>query len=95
MYELIASRFLGDLLALRPGSQHAVKIGAQRYRDLLGSAATPDAACPPWLVDATRARWGLSLEGRGLVDTVVVRAPSTYGYGRASYELNLGCNYDC
>ncbi|MGH3905296.1 MAG: radical SAM protein [Pseudonocardiaceae bacterium] len=26
---------------------------------------------------------------------VLVREPSPYGYGRASYELNLGCNYDC
>jgi MoaA/NifB/PqqE/SkfB family radical SAM enzyme len=24
-----------------------------------------------------------------------VRSPSAYGYGRASWELNLGCNYDC
>jgi MoaA/NifB/PqqE/SkfB family radical SAM enzyme len=26
---------------------------------------------------------------------VLVRRPSPYGHGRASYELNLGCNYDC
>lgn len=26
---------------------------------------------------------------------MLVRQPSTYGFGRASYELNLGCNYDC
>ncbi|WP_237703142.1 radical SAM protein [Candidatus Protofrankia datiscae] len=26
---------------------------------------------------------------------VLVRKQSPYGYGRASYELNLGCNYDC
>jgi hypothetical protein len=27
--------------------------------------------------------------------TLLVRAESTYEYGRASYEVNLGCNYDC
>ncbi|WP_291413830.1 radical SAM protein [Actinophytocola sp.] len=95
MYEVIASPFLDDSLVLRPGSQQAVKIGAQRYRELLGAAAVPDAPCPPWLVDAAHARWGLDLGGRPLAGTVMVREPSPYGYGRASYELNLGCNYDC
>jgi MoaA/NifB/PqqE/SkfB family radical SAM enzyme len=46
-------------------------------------------------VDAARQRWGLDLAGRALADAVLVRQPSPYGYGRASYELNLGCNYDC
>lgn len=26
---------------------------------------------------------------------MLIRQPSPYGHGRASYELNLGCNYDC
>jgi hypothetical protein len=26
---------------------------------------------------------------------VLVRPESPFGYGRASYEPNLGCNYDC
>jgi len=26
---------------------------------------------------------------------VFVCQPSAYGFGRASYGLNLGCNYDC
>src|SRR5436190_228080 len=33
--------------------------------------------------------------GRPLAEVVLVRAPSGHAYGRASYELNLGCNYDC
>lgn len=95
MHTLIASPFLDDYLVLRPDDQRAVKIGAQRYRDLLSAAATADTPCPPWLVDAARARWGLDLGARPLADTVMVREPSPYRYGRASYELNLGCNYDC
>ena len=46
-------------------------------------------------MDAVHRRWGLDLTGRPLAGTVLVRQPSRYGYGRASYELNLGCNYDC
>jgi uncharacterized Fe-S cluster-containing radical SAM superfamily protein len=93
MHTLIASPFLEDYLVLRPDDQRAVKVGAGRYRELLGTeVGTP---VPPWLVDAARRRWNLDLAGRELTDTVLVRQPSPLGYGRASYELNLGCNYDC
>ncbi|WP_283135523.1 radical SAM protein [Rhizohabitans arisaemae] len=30
-----------------------------------------------------------------MAETVLVRQPSPHGYCRASYELNLGCNFDC
>jgi MoaA/NifB/PqqE/SkfB family radical SAM enzyme len=95
MHEVIVSPFLDDYLVVRPGTPQAVKIGARRYRDLLGAVAVPDALCPSWLVDAARARWDLDLDGRALAGTAMVREPSSYGFGRASYELNLGCNYDC
>jgi hypothetical protein len=95
MYEVIASPFLDDYVVVRPGSQQAVKIGAQRYRHLLATAAVPGASSPQWLVDAVRARWDLDLCDRELRNMVMVREPSPLGYGRASYELNLGCNYDC
>jgi MoaA/NifB/PqqE/SkfB family radical SAM enzyme len=43
-----------------------------------------------------RRRWpDLDISCHVLADTVLVRARSPYAYGRASYELNLGCNYDC
>ncbi len=38
---------------------------------------------------------GLELDGRPVHDVVLLRKESPYGFGRASYELNLGCNYDC
>lgn len=93
VHELIASPFLEDYLVLRPGSTQGVKIPGRRYRELRQVAAGE--VCPGWLVESVRRRWGLDLSGRSLSETVLVRRPSPYGYGRASYELNLGCNYDC
>lgn len=95
MHALIASPFLDDYLVLKPDSQQAVKIGARKFDDLLTTSADPEARCPEWLTDAARKRWGLDIVGRPLAAAVKVRTPSSYGYGRASYELNLGCNYDC
>lgn len=93
MHEVIASPFLDDYVVVRPGDARAVKIGPRRYRDLLSSA--PGAECPAWLVDAVRRRWGLDLAVQPLASAVLVREPATLGYGRASYEINLGCDYDC
>jgi len=93
VHEVIVSPFLDDYLVVRPGDTRAMRIGAQRYRDLLESA--PGIACPAWLVDAVRRRWDLDLAEQPLADAVLVREPSPLGYGRASYEINLGCDYDC
>lgn len=37
------------------------------------------------------------MTGQATGDTIMVRRETGYGYGygRVSYELNLGCNYDC
>ena len=93
MHEVIASPFLDDYVVVRPGDTRAVRIGPRRYRDLLKTA--PAAGCPEWLVDAVRRRWDLDLAERLLADAVLVRDQSRWGYGRASYEINLGCDYDC
>jgi MoaA/NifB/PqqE/SkfB family radical SAM enzyme len=92
MPELIASPFLDDFLVLRQGNPQGLKIPSSKYRELEQPAGV---LCPPWLVDAVRRAWGLDIAGLALEDVVLVRRPSRYGYGRASYELNLGCNYDC
>ncbi|HZD14669.1 MAG TPA: radical SAM protein [Pseudonocardiaceae bacterium] len=93
MHDLIASPFLEYYLLLRPGSTQGIKLPYRRYQQL--QQATAGEACPGWLVDAVRCRWGVDFSGRPLAETVLVRTPSPYGYGRASYEVNLGCNYDC
>lgn len=90
MHEIIAAPFLGNYLLLRPGRQNGVKIPRPRYEEL-ATAQT----CPGWLADATQQAWNLNLSARPVAGTVLVRPESPYGYARASYELNLGCNYDC
>lgn len=94
MHALIASPFLEDFLILRPGSVSGIKLPHRHWLEL--QHAGPGDPCPDWLADAVRRRWpDLDVAGRPLADAVLVRAHSPYGYGRASYELNLGCNYDC
>ncbi|MGH3797685.1 MAG: radical SAM protein [Pseudonocardiaceae bacterium] len=93
MHRLITSPFLGEYLVTRPDSERGLRVPRGRYREL----ATVEAAAwvPEWLVDAARRCWGLDVAGRTVGDTVLVREESRFGMGRASYELNLGCNYDC
>ena len=56
LHTLIASPFLDEHLVLRPDDPRAVKVGADRYRDLLAAATRSDSAVPPWLADAARQR---------------------------------------
>jgi MoaA/NifB/PqqE/SkfB family radical SAM enzyme len=93
MHDLIVSPFLTDYLVLRPGSPHAVKIPRRKYAELRQAAAVDD-VIPSWLVDAARRAWEIDVSGQA-GQSVLVRDQSPFGYGRASYELNLGCNYDC
>lgn len=92
MYEVITTPFLDHHLLMRPGRPEGMKIPYRRYHELRSGAA--DHPCPSWLIDAARRAWGLDLSGRQ-ADAILARPPSPYGYARASYELNLGCNYDC
>lgn len=94
MYELIASPFLGHYFVLKPGVQNGVKVSAADYRELQDASASGD-ECPKWLVDAAQTAWHTDLAGQALADAVLVREPAALGYGRASYEVNLGCNYAC
>ena len=93
MHQLIVSPVLDDYLVLRPGQPNGIKISRTHYLELIDSSA--DQPCPDWLVSAAQHAFGLDLAGRPLSPDVLVRPVSSYGYGRASYELNLGCNYDC
>jgi uncharacterized Fe-S cluster-containing radical SAM superfamily protein len=93
MHELVVSPFLGGHLVLRPGQRNAVKIPGSRYAEL--RSAGPAEPCPDWLADAARHSWDIDIRRRELRDLAIVREPSALGYGRASYELNMGCNYDC
>ncbi|MBV9857644.1 MAG: radical SAM protein [Streptosporangiaceae bacterium] len=93
MHELIVSPFLGTHLVLRPGQPNAIRISRDKYAQLQSTG--PDGLCPNWLSDAVIKSWRIDVSDRPLRDFAILRAPSLLGYGRASYELNMGCNYDC
>ncbi len=86
MHDLIVSPFLGEYLIVRPGDARGLRISNARYRELRTAVSSP---APPWLTDASWRAWGTE------AGTILVRPESPLGYGKASYELNLGCNYDC
>ena len=94
MHTLIASRFLDEYLVLRPGYVEGLRIPRPAHQQL-HDAVRAGATVPPWLATAAYTTWGLDLAGRPVAGTVLVRDESPYPFGRASYELNLGCNYAC
>ncbi|MEU6709573.1 radical SAM protein [Streptomyces wuyuanensis] len=93
MPRLIAAPFLNDRLVLRPGSSSGLKIPPLKYAELQ-HLSEHGGNVPEWLSVAVQKQWALALAGP-LRDVVLVRDPSPYGYVRASYEINKGCDYDC
>jgi sulfatase maturation enzyme AslB (radical SAM superfamily) len=69
-----------DVVRARPGKSQRL----YRPRD---SVERPAAAA--------RAQWDQEVASLTTGEAVMVRPETPYGYARASYELNLGCNYDC
>ncbi|MEU6663798.1 radical SAM protein [Streptomyces sp. NPDC046821] len=94
MHDLIASPFLEQHLLVRPGTRGGLLLPEPRYEELrhLDRAAP----VPSWLADSTREQWpDLDLAGRQAAEVLLVREPSAWGYSRASWEINLGCNLAC
>ncbi|MFH8343778.1 radical SAM protein [Streptomyces sp. NPDC018045] len=94
MHELIASPFLEQHMLVRPGDSSGLLLPEANYEELRRVAGS-DAPAPPWLLDAVRERWGTHIGDRTMTDYLLVREPSAHGYSRASWEINLGCNYQC
>ena len=44
--------------------------------------------------EAANRAWGIDLSHQPTAARLLVCNQTRYGYGRASYELNLGCNYE-
>lgn len=90
MHDLITSPFLGDYLVVKPGLPAGLAISAARYRQLADATEFPE-----WLVNAAHRAWDLDLYGQSTAGRLLVRPDTGKPYGKATWELNLGCNYDC
>ncbi|WP_328403957.1 radical SAM protein [Streptomyces sp. NBC_00390] len=94
MHELIAAPFLNAHYVLRPGDPRGLKIPEHCHLGL--QQAVADAAVvPDWLCRPVLKQWGLDLTDRSAAEALLVRTPSSFDYGRASYELNMACNWEC
>lgn len=91
---LVVSPFLGQYLLVQPGRAAGVRIPEVRYEEVRNAVASNQQA-PAWLVDAAAKAWGTELPRTRLRDFLLVREQSPYGYAKASWEINLGCDYDC
>lgn len=94
MHDLIAAPFGDQHLILRPGSKRAVKVGGAKFREL-ENAVSDGRAVPDWLVDVAYRAWDVDTSGRPADAAVLVRAPGPYEFSRATWEINLGCDFDC
>jgi hypothetical protein len=95
MHDLLAAPFLSQYLLLQPGSTDGVQLPHGHF-DQLVRAAVAGGSYPPWLAGLARQRWRMELPESDAMDgRVLVREESPFGYGRASWEINLGCNYAC
>jgi MoaA/NifB/PqqE/SkfB family radical SAM enzyme len=95
VYDLLAAPFLSHYLLLRPGSTVGVALPRGHFDQLAQAVAGGD-PCPPWLAGLARQRWQMEFPATVAArERVLVREQSEFGYGRASWEINLGCNYAC
>ncbi|MFE2536277.1 radical SAM protein [Streptomyces sp. NPDC059371] len=90
MPELVATPFADRRLVLRRGSPKAVQLPHARFEELRTRSTVPG-----WLADAVAAQWQMDVCGQALADVVLMREPGPYGFSRATWEINLGCDYDC
>ncbi|MCD9903152.1 radical SAM protein [Streptomyces sp. MT29] len=95
MHQLIASPYNGTFLIARPGSKGGMRIPRTLYEELAATAEGSSNPLPAWLLDQARTAWGLDLADAVMRDTVLVRSGTGLGYGRATYEINKGCNFNC
>lgn len=92
MHDLLVSPFIDGYLACRPGSVAGLRLPEAGYEELrtLGGAPAPE-----WFAEAAAETWGVDLRGKPLGERLLVRGRSAYGFGKASWEINLGCNFGC
>lgn len=91
MYDLIVAPMFDTFIVVRPGSVHALRMSAPRYAELTALGNGP---APGWLVDAARQGWSLDLRGP-LTDRILIRHQYPARYVKASWEIDLACNWAC
>ncbi|MET9347075.1 radical SAM protein [Streptomyces termitum] len=94
MHRLIVSPYNGTFLVARPGSKGGLRIPRTLYEELASIAGSGN-PLPVRLLDPARTAWGVDLASAVMRDAVLVRPETGLGYGRATYEINKGCNFDC
>ncbi|WP_455353046.1 radical SAM protein [Streptomyces sp. SYSU K217416] len=94
MHQLIVSPHNGTFLVARPGARAGMQIPRAMYEEV-ASLAESSGPLPAWLLDGARTAWDLDLAGVPMRDAVLVRPETRLGYGRATYEINKGCNFNC
>ncbi|MGW0942536.1 radical SAM protein [Streptomyces sp. NPDC002623] len=94
MHTLIASPFGTTNVVLRRGSTKAIQVGDIRFAEIR-EAVDEHRAVPRWLADSVASHWGVDLHGLPATDNVLLRLPGPYGFTRATWEINLGCDLDC
>ncbi|MFC5218843.1 radical SAM protein [Streptomyces coerulescens] len=94
MHQLIATPFGERRLILRPGSTKAVQLPHDKFNELRTLATVPNTV-PQWLVNAVHAQWHIDLTGRSVDDVLLVRQAGPFKVSRTTWEINLGCDYDC
>ncbi|MEV6830720.1 radical SAM protein [Amycolatopsis sp. NPDC051102] len=93
MHRVIATPFQGKFLLLCPGKPQDLSIPKGKFDEL--NSPESEETCPEWFSGVVQRTWGLDVRDQKFSDVSLIRSPSSFNYGQASYELNLGCNYDC
>jgi MoaA/NifB/PqqE/SkfB family radical SAM enzyme len=93
-HHIIVSPFLDGHLAMHPGSEAGIRLPEAHSNELRDLVRT-QGPVPPWFSNAARTAWELELRNQMTGHVLLVREPSAYGFARASWEINLGCNFAC
>lgn len=93
MHDLIASPYMSKYMLVRPGHVNGIALPQRHYDEL---AEDPGEPAPGWLRTLAAQAWpDLELADRPRRETILIRHPSPYAYARASWEVDLGCNWGC
>ncbi|GAA0371913.1 radical SAM protein [Streptomyces blastmyceticus] len=94
MHAVIASPQEQKYVIVRPGARAGMQIPRAMYQQLADTVAAR-LPVPSWLVEQASKAWSINLADERSDRAIVVRPVTFLGYSRATWEINLGCNYNC